>query len=96
MAAKRFHIASPEQLHELEAFVKDGKLKTMVSVWTTTKRRDGKTRWDDKIFVGFSGDRYKEAEVYRVDVNNELISCATLQYNKALNWCEQNLHPVYD
>lgn len=42
MAAKRFHIASPEQLHELEAFVKDGKLKTMVSVWTTTKRRNGK------------------------------------------------------
>ena len=96
MAAKRFHVADPEQLHELEAFVKDGNLKTMVSVWRTTKRRDGKTRWDDRIYVGFSGDRKRIAEVMRIDTNDELLSCASLHYNQALNWCEQHLKPVYD
>ena len=66
------------------------------SVWTAAKRRNGTTRWDDKIFVGFSGDRHRIAEVVRIDANSELVYCATLRYNLALNWCEKNLREVYD
>ena len=96
MAAKRFHIATPEQLRELSEFVKEGKLNNIASVWTAAKRRNGATRWDDKIFVGFSGDRHRVAEVVRIDANSELVYCATLRYNLALNWCEKNLREVYD
>ena len=96
MAAKRFHIENPDQLRELAAFVKEGKLGTIASVWTAAKRRNGTTRWDDKIFVGFSRDRHRIAEVMRIGANGELVFCARLHYNLALNWCEQHLHPVYD
>ena len=96
MAAKRFHIATPDQLRALSEFVKDGKLNTMISVWTATKRRQGATRWDNAIFVGFSGDRRRTAEVVRIDANGELVYCATLRYNLALNWCEKNLREVYE
>ena len=96
MAAKRFHIENPDQLRELAAFVKEGKLSTIASVWTAAKRRNGTTRWDDKIFVGFSGDRNRISEVVRIDANSELVYCATLRYNLALNWCEKNLLEVYD
>lgn len=94
MAAKRFHIATPEQLRELAGFVKEGKLNTVISVWTAVKRRNGTTHWDDKIYVGFSGDRSRTAEVVRIDANSELVYCATLRYNLALNWCEKNLREV--
>lgn len=53
MAEKRYHIASPEQLHALEAYVKTGRIKALISVWTTTIRRTGKSPWDDKIFAAF-------------------------------------------
>ena len=94
MAAKRFHVARPDELRALNDFVKEGKLSSMVTVWTAQSRRTGETRWDNAIYVGFSGDRYKEAEVFRADAKNELIFCATLQYNKALNWCEQHLKEI--
>lgn len=96
MAAKRFHVARPEELRELAGLVKEGKLSNMVSVWTAAKRRSGETRWDNAIYVGFSGDRSRNAEVVRFNAQGELVYCATLHYNKALNWCEQHLRPVYD
>lgn len=95
MSAKRFHIAKPEQLRELAAFVKEGKLGPMISVWTTTVRRQGNSRWDDAIYIGFSGDRNRIAEVYRADTKGELIRCASMQYNKALNWCERHLQETF-
>lgn len=96
MAAKRFHIAAPEQLRGLSAFVKDGKLDTLASVWAAMKRRNGPTRWDDRIYVGFSGDQSRTAEVVRVGTNDDVVRCATLKYNLALKWCEQHLRRVYD
>lgn len=96
MAAKRFHVATPDQLRELAALVKEGKLGNMVSVWTAAKRRTGETRWDNAIYVGFSGDLHKDAEVVRISADGELVYCATLRYNKALNWCEQHLRQVFD
>lgn len=96
MAAKRFHVARPDQLRELAALVKDGKLNAMVSVWSAAARRTGTTRWDNAIYVGFSGDRDRRAEVVRISADNELVYCASLKYNLALNWCEKNLRPVYN
>lgn len=96
MAAKRFHVSKPDELRALCAFVKEGKLDNMVSVWTATARKNGTTRWDNAIYVGFSGDRQKNAEVVRFAADGELVYCATLRYNLALNWCEQHLRPVYD
>lgn len=95
MAAKRFHIATPEELRQLSAFVKDGKLDAMIRVWTVTIRKQGKSRWDDAIYIGFSGDRKRIAEVFRIDASGEVIRCASMQYNKALNWCEQHLQEAF-
>lgn len=95
MAVKRFHIAKPEQLRELAEFVKKGKLGPMISVWTTTVRKQGYSCWDNAIYIGFSGDRNRVAEIYRVSAGNELVYCATMQYNKALNWCEKHLREVF-
>jgi len=98
MAAKRFHIASPSELSTLGEFVKAGKdaVERTVSVWTAARRRKGETRWDKAIYVGFCGTRKKNAEVIRISAEGELVYVGTLQYNKALKWCEQNLRPVYD
>lgn len=95
MAAKRFHIATPEELRQLSAFVKDGKLDAMIRVWTVTIRKQGKSRWDDAIYISFSGDRNRIAEVFRIDASGEVIRCASMRYNKALNWCEQHLQEAF-
>lgn len=96
MAAKRFNISTPEELREINEFVKDGKLSSMVSVWTVTKRRQGETRWDKAIYACFSGDKRRVAAVVRIAGNGEIVQCATLRYNLALNWSEQHLREVYD
>lgn len=95
MSAKRFHIPTPEKLRQLAAFVKDGKLDAMIRVWTVTVRRQGKSRWDDAIYIGFSGDRNRIAEIFRIDAGGEVIHCASMHYNKALNWCEQHLQEAF-
>lgn len=95
MAVKRFHIAKPDQLRELDEFVKKGNLKPMISVWTTTIRKRGFSRWDDAIYIGFSGDRNRIAEIFRIDAGGEVIRCASMHYNKALNWCEQHLQEAF-
>ena len=96
-AAKRFHVANPGQLKALVPFAKSNapSLARMVRIWYAAQRK-GKDRWDYSIYVGFSGDRRREAGIVRVDANNELIVCAPLMYNKALNYCEQNMRRVYE
>lgn len=94
MAAKRFHIATPEQMKALCEFVKDGNLSRTASVWSATHRREGKTRWDQAIYACFSGDRSKEAEVVRLGSNEEIVHCARLKYNLALSWCESHLRQI--
>lgn len=95
MAAKRCHIATPEDLRQLAEFVKDGNLNPLISIWSATVRWQGKSRWDDAFYIGFSGDRNRIAEVYRANADGELILCASMQYNKALNWCEQHLRETF-
>lgn len=98
MAAKRFHIASPAELASLAEYAKDGKetIKRTVSIWTAARRRKGDTRWDNAFYARFCGTRKKHAEVVRISVEGEAMRVGSLQYNKALNWCEQNLQKVSD
>ncbi len=98
MAAKRFHVASPADLASLAEFAKDGKesIGRMVSVWTATMRRKGETRWDRAIYAGFCGTRRRDAEIVRISADGNIVYVGTLQYNKALNWCEQHLRQVFD
>lgn len=98
MAAKRFHIATPEDLKALAQFDKEApsRLDRLIRVWTANKRRLGKTRWDNAFFCVFSGDRMRIAEIERITSENELEYCASLRYNLALNWCEQHLREVLD
>lgn len=98
MAAKRFHIATPEQLTELAGLAKE-RQKTITNtarVWAANVRKDGKSNWDSAIYAVFSGDRTRNAEVVRFDGHTMPAYCGTLRYNLALNWCEQHLREVYD
>ncbi len=94
MAAKRFHIATPEELTELGSFASEGKLDRLTSIWTTARRKGGTTRWDSAIFAQFSGDRQRKAEIMRMDANGQPVHCATLKYNLAHKWCALHLKPV--
>ncbi len=96
MAAKRFLIERPDQLRTLSYYSKEqpSRLDSLISVWAATRRRSGKTPWDGAIFAGFSGDVHKAAAVVRITVENELVMCAPLKYNIALNWCERHLRQV--
>lgn len=95
MAAKRFHVSKPRELRALEEFLRTGSLRAMVTVWSAVARKHEKTSWDDAIYVGFSGDRARVAEVIRINPDGRIVYCATLRYNLALRWCEQNLRQIY-
>ena len=98
MAAKRFHIARPDQLRALVPFSKDkpDTVARMARIWEAAKQKKGETRWDDTVFAGFCGTRRRDAEIVRVGADGEIISICTLMYNKALNYCEQNTRQVHD
>lgn len=98
MAAKRFHIEKPDQLQTLVQFAKENAptVARTARIWKNAKERKGATRWDRGVYAGFSGDRKREAGIFRITSEDEMIHVAALQYNKALNWCEQHLRQVYD
>ena len=98
MAAKRFHIETPEQLRELAGFAKEkpNSLENLIRVWTATKRRQGVTNWDNTFFTCFSGTRSRDAAIIHFNSQHELTHEIPVQYNKALNWCEGHLKEVYD
>ena len=92
MAAKRFHIARPDQLQSLVKYTKDDPctVAKVARIWEAARQRKGTARWDNGIFAGFSGDRSRDAALFRAS-GDELVRFGTLKYNTALNWCEQNL-----
>jgi len=98
MAAKRFHIATPDQLQALADFAKSNALTIakVARIWAAAKKKHEHTRWDYGVYVGFSGDRKRVAVLARVAAGDELVEFGTLKYNLALNWCEQHLRQVYD
>ena len=98
MAAGRFHVAKPDQLQSLVKYARTNAttVSRMARIWKIAKEKKGDTRWDSGVYACFSGDRVREAAVYRVTAEHELIEVAALRYNLALNWCEQHLRQVYD
>ena len=98
MSAKRFHIAKPDQLQTLVKFAKANAptIARTARIWKIAKEKKGETRWDTGVYVGFSGDRAREAVLFRVAAGDELVQFGTLKYNLALNWCEQHLRQVYE
>ena len=98
MAAYRFHIAKPDQLQSLVPMVKDNpaSVARVARIWKAAKEKRGETRWDTGVYVGFSGDRAREAVLFRVATGDELVTFGTLKYNLALRWCERHLRQVYD
>ena len=98
MAARQFHVDTPEKLRELSTLVSDGTsiAANMARVWTVTRRRQGGHAWDEQIYAAFSGDRARIAEIVRMDNHAPLINCGKLRYNLALRWCEKNLRQVYN
>lgn len=99
MAAKRFHIETPEQLAELAEYAAEKKnassLRNKARVWAANIRRCGATPWDKSLYACFSGTRDKNAGVVHFNLP-ESYQSVSLRYNKALNWCEQHLREVYD
>lgn len=93
MAAKRFHVEKPDQLQSMVPFAKDNActMARMTRIWKSAKQKKGETRWDASVFAVFSGDRAREAVLYRVDAGGERIEVEKLKYNSALQWCEKNL-----
>ena len=98
MAARKFHIATPEDLQALARFAKGapGKISRLIRVWTANKRRLGNVRWDNALYVTFSGDRARTAEIVLFTSDNELDRCGELQYNLALQWCKKYLREARD
>lgn len=96
MAAKRFHVEKPDQLQSMVQFAKANpcSMARMARIWKNAKQRKGETRWDTSVFAAFSGDRAREAVLYRVDAGGERIEVEKLKYNSALQWCEKNLRQV--
>lgn len=97
MAAKRFHVAKPDQLQSLVKYAKDNAchMARVARIWKIAKDRKGDTRWDRCVYVSFSGDRTREATIFRVTAGDEPVEVGALKYNLALNWCEQHLRQVY-
>ena len=98
MSAKRFHVARPDQLQCLVPMVKDNAITVSrtARIWKIAKAKRGATRWDDGVYVGFSGDRKRQATIVRFTADGSIVDVAALHYNMSLRWCEQNLKPVYD
>lgn len=98
MAAKRFHVARPDQLQSLVKYAKSNAptIARTARIWKIAKDRKGETRWDTGVYVSFSGDRTREAAVFRITAGDELVIVGELKYNLALNWCEQHLRQVFD
>lgn len=98
MTRRRFAVEEPEQLKALNEFVLTGSVANVATVWSATKRKSGATRWDGKIFVDFKCDKsptaivnYRHACIVRKCSNGRDNEEAVLRYNKALQWCRENL-----
>ena len=90
---KKYHIATPEQLKELNTFAKEGSAAPMATVWSAKLRKDGTSPWDNAIFAVFKTDRGRKAWIGR-KVGEGMTVNTSLKYNPALKWCEDNLKRV--
>lgn len=98
MVTKRYHVSCPEELKNLERYAKEqpNNVRRMADVWACALRRNNATRWDNSIYVRFSGDRKREAVLYRIAADGEVVPSCTLNYNLALRYCQENLRQVFN
>lgn len=96
MSARTFHVARPDQLQTLVKYAKTNAptVARTARIWDAARKKNGETRWDKGVYVGFSGDRQRKATLFRVTGDDELVEFATLKYNLSLLWCEQHLRHV--
>ena len=94
---QRFKIDTPEELRELKRFSVSGtasSIERVASVWHHGKQRNGKTPWDDSMMIVFStDDRQRKVYITRSSADKH-VDFGDFQYNKALQWCRNNLRPV--
>ena len=87
---KQYHIASPDQLKELNAFAKTGSAAALAAVWSTKLRKDGSSPWDQSIFAIFETENGRKAYIGRKS-GAGMTANTSLKYNPALKWCEEHL-----
>lgn len=97
MIEKRFHIATPDQLQALAPYAKNdtNTLMHIARLWKAEKQKNVHTYWDHGVFVGFSGERQREAAIARLSTANEWVVIAQMKYDLALGWCERNLSQAF-
>lgn len=89
---KKYHISKPSELKEIRKFIKIGNVDPLITVWSSTLRKNGKTPWDNSIVVVFDTKDGKHAYIAReLQSNREPLVRATLKYTPSLTWCEKNL-----
>lgn len=92
----RYQIEKPEQLLMLEKIATDGKLRSIAAIWRSQQKRAGNTAWDKSFFVQIVKEGKLSATVIRRGYRNEINYCATLEYDRAVDWCETNLKPIVE
>ncbi len=97
MAAKRFHVARPDQLQTLVKYAKTNAttVARTARIWKAAKDKRGETRWDRGIYACFSGDMDRVAALFRY-CDGDMVEFGRLKYNLAMAWCERNLRRVYE
>ena len=93
---KLFAVDSPESLREIAAFVKQGSVYNVATVWSATRRlQNDMCVWDGKILVSFyTSEKSRCAVVFRITASEEIDEFARLKYTPALAWCSQHLKEV--
>lgn len=89
---RSYAIETPEQLRELNKFAKEGSAANLASMWSATRRKDGKAPWDNKMFALFDTSTGRKAYIARA-LGEGMTLNVTLKYSPALKWCEENLKP---
>lgn len=87
---KQYHIETPEQLKEINAFAKSGSAAQMAAVWSAKLRKDGVSPWDKAIFAVFTTENRRKAFIGR-KVGAGMTINTELKYNPALKYCEEHL-----
>lgn len=93
MAAKKFHISTPEQMAVLDGFAVEqpNSLDKIRRIWKAAIQKKASTRWDNAFYVYFSGDNKRQSSVYRISVNGAHLPVCALRYNLAHRYCCENL-----
>lgn len=92
MAIRRFVIEGPEQLRGLAEHVKDLEMRSRLGnyavVWSTQRRKTGKTPWDGQMAVRFEAQRVGARRAHVVNGEHVI---AEMKYRPALAVCREQM-----